>query len=94
MIICHCARITDAEIRDTCQALLKSDPLSVLTPSRVFRTLGRRADCGGCLPQFLKEMRNVSRRTAPDLGFPQIPCCEVRDLRLLCPKTGQACGEP
>ena len=34
-----------------------ADADTVITPGRIYRALGKRADCGGCLPLFLDTMR-------------------------------------
>ena len=51
MIICHCNCIASEAIERATSALSETDPWRMLTPVMVYRTLGRRPRCGGCLPQ-------------------------------------------
>ncbi|MDO5704860.1 MAG: (2Fe-2S)-binding protein [Paracoccus sp. (in: a-proteobacteria)] len=57
MIICHCTGITDHQIRDAIDWMRASDADTIITPGKIYRALGYRADCGGCLPLFLDTMR-------------------------------------
>lgn len=57
MMICHCQSITDHEIRAAVDWMRAADADTVITPGRIYRALGKRADCGGCLPLFLDTMR-------------------------------------
>ena len=76
MIICHCTGLTDRDIRDAIDWMRLSDPLSLVTPGRVYRALGKRPDCGGCLPLFLQEMaRCESMAVAPG---PRVPVLRNR----------------
>ena len=57
MIVCHCQSITDHDIRAAVDWMRAADPETLITPRKVYRALGRDADCGGCLPLFLDTMR-------------------------------------
>ncbi len=57
MIVCHCMSITNHEIRAAIDWMRAADPDTVITPRKVYRALGKEADCGGCLPLFLDTMR-------------------------------------
>lgn len=57
MMICHCQSITDHEIRAAVDWMRAADADTVITPGKIYRALGKRADCGGCLPLFLETMR-------------------------------------
>lgn len=57
MIVCHCMSITDHEIRSAIDWMRAADPDTIITPRKVYRSLGKAADCGGCLPLFLDTMR-------------------------------------
>ena len=35
----------------------RSDSETLITPGKVYRALGKAADCGGCMPLFLDTMR-------------------------------------
>ena len=50
MIVCHCNRIDHLEIERACTALVADDPWKLLTPVTVYKALGLRPRCGGCLP--------------------------------------------
>ena len=56
MIVCHCARITDVEIRKAIEWMRASDPDTIITPGKIYHALGKRPDCGGCLPLFMGAM--------------------------------------
>lgn len=56
MIVCHCMAITDTDIRRAVDWMRASDSETVITPGKVYRALGKRADCGGCLPLFIDTM--------------------------------------
>ncbi len=50
-----------------------ADPDTIITPGKVYRALGRKADCGGCLRSpFLSTME-----ASPGLGVP----AELRGLK-------------
>lgn len=66
MIICHCEGITDHDIRAAVVWMRAADPDTVITPGKVYHALGRRADCGGCMPLFLDTMRRSDGFGVPD----------------------------
>ena len=57
MIVCHCRNITDRDIHSAIDWMRASDPATIITPGKVYRALGKAADCGGCMPLFLSTMR-------------------------------------
>ncbi|SIO51463.1 BFD-like [2Fe-2S] binding domain-containing protein [Rhodovulum sp. ES.010] len=57
MIVCSCRNITDQEIHAAIDWMRASDPATLITPGKVFRALGKSADCGCCMPNFLDRMR-------------------------------------
>ncbi|QDY69801.1 (2Fe-2S)-binding protein [Qingshengfaniella alkalisoli] len=65
MLVCHCNAITDHEIRSAVDWMRASDPETVITPGKVYRALGKRPDCGGCLPVFLATMENCDSFEVP-----------------------------
>lgn len=65
MIICHCNGITDHDIRSTVDWMRAADPETIITPGKIFRALGKRADCGGCLPVFLDTMQSCDTLKVP-----------------------------
>jgi NAD(P)H-nitrite reductase large subunit len=56
MIVCSCTMITSKDIAEAVTALRTKDPLVVLTPGLIYRYLGKRPSCGGCLPLVTKLM--------------------------------------
>lgn len=72
MIVCHCQAITDGDIHAAIDWMRAADMDVVITPGRVYRALGKSADCGGCLPHFLATMRMNANLAVP---------VELRNLR-------------
>lgn len=93
MFVCHCKGITDTQIRQAVQDLHAESPGRVITPSSVLRKLGKRPECGGCLPLFLRTMKSGPAVIAPDRGTIGLCCETVKDLGLVCPVTHHPCGE-
>ncbi|HXF53975.1 MAG TPA: hypothetical protein VNK52_07615 [Hyphomicrobiaceae bacterium] len=50
MIVCHCNCIGSEAIEHGTTRLAEADPWRLLTPVLVYRSLGVRPRCGGCLP--------------------------------------------
>jgi len=48
--------ITAKDIAEAVSALRTADPFVVLTPGTIYRHLGKRPSCGGCLPLITKLM--------------------------------------
>ncbi len=48
--------ITSKDVAEAVTALRTADPLVVLTPGLIYRHLGKRPSCGGCLPLISKLM--------------------------------------
>lgn len=70
MIVCHCSAISDHDIRAAISWMRAADPDTIVTAGKIYHALGKRADCGGCLPLFIETMRNspelpVEARPAP-----------------------------
>ena len=72
MIVCHCMSITDRDIHAAIDWMRASDPQTLITPGKIYRALGKKADCGGCLPHFIHTMRRNKGLEVP---------VELRDLR-------------
>ncbi len=66
MIVCHCQQITDHDIRAAVDWMRASDADTVITPGKIYHALGKRADCGGCMPLFLDTMRRNANFRVPD----------------------------
>ena len=68
MIVCHCTQITDTEIHSAIEWMRAADPQTIITPGKIYHALGKRADCGGCMPLFLDTMRHsASLGVAPPI---------------------------
>ncbi|KAA0912901.1 (2Fe-2S)-binding protein [Aquicoccus porphyridii] len=65
MIVCHCMNITDKDIRSAIEWMRRSDPDTIVTPGKVYHALGKRADCGGCLPHFMATMETSDSFQVP-----------------------------
>ncbi|MGB0659757.1 MAG: (2Fe-2S)-binding protein [Mangrovicoccus sp.] len=65
MIVCHCHAITDHDIGSAINWMRASDPDTLITPGKIFRALGKRAECGGCMPLFLSTMRKNENLEVP-----------------------------
>ena len=56
MIVCSCSMITSKDVAEAVTSLRTADPFVVLTPGLIYRHLGKRPSCGGCLPLITKLM--------------------------------------
>ena len=65
MIVCHCQHITDRDIHAAIDWMRSADPHAIITPGKVYHALGKRADCGGCMPLFLSTMRSNANLEVP-----------------------------
>ena len=65
MIVCHCQSITDHDIRAAVDWMRAADPETLITPGKVYHALGKRADCGGCLPLFMDTMAGCDTLEVP-----------------------------
>ncbi|MCX8953619.1 (2Fe-2S)-binding protein [Ruegeria sp. NA] len=65
MIVCHCTNISDHDIRAAIDWMRTADPQTIITPGKVYRALGKSADCGGCMPLFLDTMRPSDNLEVP-----------------------------
>ncbi|HLQ20377.1 MAG TPA: (2Fe-2S)-binding protein [Tabrizicola sp.] len=72
MIICHCQSISDHDIRAAVDWMRNADPQTLITPGKIYRALGKRADCGGCMPLFLATMESAPALGVPAAGSPPI----------------------
>lgn len=57
MIVCHCCHISNHDIHSAIDWMRASGPQTIITPGKIYHALGKRADCGGCMPLFLDTMR-------------------------------------
>jgi bacterioferritin-associated ferredoxin len=70
MMVCHCRTITDHDIRAAVEWMRAADPDTVITPGKVYHALGKRADCGGCMPLFLDTLRGADGFSVPGADAP------------------------
>ena len=68
MIVCHCQNITDRDINNAIDWMRASDARTVITAGKIYRALGKAADCGGCMPLFLSTMRGNGNFSVPVLA--------------------------
>ena len=72
MIVCSCTGVTDREIREAIAWMRAADPYTLITPGKIYRALGKSADCGGCVRLFVDQVRKDENFAVPG---------ELRDLR-------------
>ena len=72
MIVCSCTGTTDREIREAIAWMRAADPYTLITPGKIYRALGKSAECGGCIRLFVEKMRLDENFAVP---------AELRDLR-------------
>ena len=65
MIVCHCQSISDHDIRAAVAWMRSADADTIITPGKIYHALGKRADCGGCMPLLLDTMRASPGFTVP-----------------------------
>ena len=65
MIVCHCNVIDHAEIEATASRISMADPWQLITPVAVYKALGKRPRCGGCLPLAANIIHTRDVRTPP-----------------------------
>ncbi len=65
MIICHCQTITDKDIHAAIDWMRSADDMTLITPGKIYRALGKSGDCGGCIPLFLSTMRSNVNTEVP-----------------------------
>lgn len=73
MIVCHCQSISDHDIRAAVDWMRAADPETIITPGKIYHALGKRADCGGCMPLFLSTMKgNPNFRVSDGMEVPRL----------------------
>ena len=65
MIVCSCSRVSDTDIRDAIAWMRASDPYTLITPGKIYRALGKSAECGGCIKLFVEKMRADDNLAVP-----------------------------
>lgn len=59
MIICSCAVITEAEVREAVRVLHRKNPKAAITPARVYRQIGRTPSCMDCAPLLVRRIYKI-----------------------------------
>ncbi len=77
MIVCSCAVISSEDIRRAIAWMRAADPDTIITPGKVYRALGKRPECGGCITLFVARMQVDENTAVPVDDFPE----ELRTLR-------------
>ena len=85
MIVCHCMEITDRDIGAAVDWMRASDPRHIITPGKVYRALGKKADCGGCHAALHVDMRSNVR-------YFEVPCQPAELARKVQPESIQGKG--
>jgi hypothetical protein len=57
-----------------------SDPYALITPGKIYRALGKSAECGGCNRLFVEHMRCDEQMAVPT-ELPAAVPPRLRDLR-------------
>jgi bacterioferritin-associated ferredoxin len=65
MIVCHCQNISDRDINAAIDWMRAADAQTIITPGRIYKALGKKADCGSCMPLFLSTVWNNSNMEVP-----------------------------
>lgn len=71
MMVCHCQSISDHDIRAAVSWMRAADADTIITPGKIYRALGKRADCGGCMPLLLSTLRGCEDFSVQD-GRPPV----------------------
>lgn len=53
MLVCQCNLITTRDIEDIVISVLDDDPWQLVVPARIYRELGKRGQCCGCVPNLV-----------------------------------------
>ena len=65
MIVCSCSGVTDRDIGEATAWMRASDPQAPITPSKVYRALGKTPRCGGCIRLFVERVRSDEQMAVP-----------------------------
>lgn len=60
MLVCQCNFISDRQIERAVRELLHEDPWQIIVPAKVYRALGERCNCAGCVPDVIEIITRVS----------------------------------
>lgn len=65
MIVCSCQAISDRDIHAAVDWMRAADPMTLITPGKVYRALGKSAECGGCLSLFVSTLQSNPATLVP-----------------------------
>lgn len=65
MIVCHCNRIDHVEITRAAEGMARDNPWTLITPVAVYKRLGARPRCGGCLSLAARVIHGLSVADSP-----------------------------
>jgi len=65
MIVCHCNRIDHVEITRAAEGMAGEEPWTLITPVAVYKRLGKKPRCGGCLTLAARIIHGLSTADAP-----------------------------
>lgn len=60
MLVCQCNLITTKHIEDIVVAILDEDPWQLVVPARIYREMGKRGQCCGCVPNLVDIIGKVT----------------------------------
>lgn len=60
MLICQCNLITTKDIEDIVVTILDEDPWQLVVPARIYREMGKRGQCCGCVPNLVDIIQKVT----------------------------------
>ena len=72
MIVCSCNRVTDQQIDAQVDRLLADDMFRMLTPVVIYKGIGVRPRCGGCLPHAANLIQARAECVRSCIGCPLI----------------------
>lgn len=79
MIICSCAVISTEDVTRAVEWMQASDPNARITPSKLYRALGKEPDCGGCIALMLESIAKSlgQHDDASERDVPVLPTLRV-----------------
>ena len=60
MRVCQCNLISTTDIEDIVVDILDEDPWQLVVPARIYRELGKRGQCCGCVPNIVDIIGKVT----------------------------------
>ena len=60
MLVCQCNLITTKHIEDIVVSILDEDPWQLVVPARIYREMGQRGQCCGCVPNLVDIIQKVT----------------------------------